>query len=104
MKEKQQLLQRQEILLKLRVDIFGVEEKTRQGNIISNAFWGFWPTDEERYINPKMEDELVVFKKKIASRFENREVPHNFEFPRIGSQLHQKLNYRYNFLEAQHSA
>lgn len=85
MKEKQQLLQRQEILQKLRYDIFGVEEKTKQGNIIANAFWGFWPTDEERYINPKMEDELVIFKKKIASRFETRDISTSFEFPRIGS-------------------
>ena len=85
MKEKQQLMQRQDILQKLRTDIFGVEEKTKHGNVISNAFWGFWPTNEERYINPKMEDELVVFKKKIGSRFDNREIALDFEFPRIGS-------------------
>lgn len=39
-----------------------------------------------------MEDELVVFKKKIASRFETRECPKNFEMPRFGSNLHQKLS------------
>lgn len=99
MKEKQQLLQRQEILQKLRNDIFGTEVKTKLGNIVANAFWGFWPTSEERYINPKMEDELVIFKKKIATRFESKEIAHDFEFPRIGSQLHQRLNYKYNFLE-----
>jgi hypothetical protein len=104
MKEKQQLLQRQEILQKLRFDIFGVEEKTKHGNIISNAFWGFWPTGEERYLNPKMEDELVIFKKKIAGRFESRDISTQFEFPRIGSQLHQKLNYQYNFLDSQNAA
>jgi hypothetical protein len=52
-------------LSQLRNDVFGKEEKTRAGNIICNAFWGFWPTDKERYINPKMEDELVFFKNKI---------------------------------------
>jgi hypothetical protein len=52
-------------LSQLREDIFGKEQKTRFGNIVCNAFWGFWPSNEERYINPKMEDELVVFKKKI---------------------------------------
>lgn len=98
MKEKQQLMQRQDILMKLRNDIFGVEEKTKQGNIVSNAFWGFWPTNEERYINPKMEDELVVFKKKIASRFENKDIAVDFEFPRIGSTFHQKLHNKYNFI------
>jgi hypothetical protein len=80
-----------EILQKLRNDIFGVETKTSKGNIIANAFWGFWPSNEERYINPKMEDELVVFKKKIASRFEKKDIKVNFEFPRIGSQFHQKI-------------
>ena len=52
--------------MQLRKDIFGLEEKSATGNIKCNAFWGFWPTDKERYINPKMEEELVVFKKKIA--------------------------------------
>ncbi len=58
-------MQRQDILNQLRKDIFGTEEKTAAGNIVCNAFWGFWPTDNERYVNPKMEDELVIFKKKI---------------------------------------
>jgi len=51
-----------------------------------------------------MEDELVVFKKKIASRFENREIARDFEFPRIGSSFHQKLHNKYNFIEAQEQA
>ena len=59
------LYQREEILSQLRNDVFSKEEKTRAGNIICNAFCGFWPTDKERYINPKMEDELVFFKNKI---------------------------------------
>lgn len=48
-----------------------------------------------------MEDELVVFKKKIAQRFENRDVPETFEFPRIGSNLHRKIQAQYNFIEQQ---
>ena len=51
--------------MQLRKDIFGREVKTEKGDIVCNAFWGFWPTDEERYVNPKMEVELVVFKNKI---------------------------------------
>ena len=98
-KMRQQLLQRAAILSQLREDIFGKEMKTRFGNIISNAFWGFWPTDEERYVNPKMEDELVVFKKKIKQRFENRDVPETFQFPRIGSSFHNKLQQQHNMID-----
>lgn len=35
-----------------------------------------------------MEDELVVFKKKIATRFEQRDIAADFELPRFGSALH----------------
>lgn len=72
----------------MRNDIFGVEEKTKKGNIVCNAFWGFWPTKDERYVNPKMEEELIVFKKKIATRFECKDIASDFEFPRIGSVFH----------------
>jgi hypothetical protein len=99
-KIRQQLLQRQNILAQLREDIFG-EEKTRFGNIICNAFWGFWPTDDERYINPKMEDELIVFKKKIKQRFENRDIAQNFQFPRIGTALHSQIQKKHSLLEEQ---
>jgi hypothetical protein len=58
-------MQREEILTQLRFNIFGQEEVTRSGHVVCNAFWGFWPTDNERYVNPKMEDELDIFKKKI---------------------------------------
>jgi len=81
----------------LRKDIFGLEEKSAHGNIKCNAFWGFWPTDKERYVNPKMEEELIVFKKKIAQRFENRDVPETFEFPRVGGSFHKQLQNKYNF-------
>mmetsp|Transcript_12210 Transcript_12210/g.18909 ORF Transcript_12210/g.18909 Transcript_12210/m.18909 type:complete len:80 (-) Transcript_12210:3533-3772(-) len=77
-----------DILEQLRHDIFGHEERTVQGNIVCNAFWGFWPTDNERYVNPKMEDELYIFKRKIKQRFEKRDVAETFTFPRIGSQHH----------------
>ena len=42
---REQLEQRTEILEQLRHSIFGKEVKTRFGNIVCNAFWGFWPTD-----------------------------------------------------------
>lgn len=38
-----------------------------------------------------MEDELVVFKKKISTRFETKQISATFEFPRIGSQLHSRI-------------
>lgn len=37
---------------------------------------------EDRYINPKMEEELRMFKKKILYRHENGEIPKSFTFPR----------------------
>jgi len=43
-----------------------------------------------------MEDELVVFKKKIKQRFENKEIDHEFQFPRIGTALHANLLKKYN--------
>ena len=61
---------------------------TRFGNVVCNAFWGFWPKDSERYVNPRMEDELIVFKKKIKQRFENRQIKTNFQFPRLGTREH----------------
>jgi hypothetical protein len=38
--------------------------------------------ESERYMNPKMEEELKAFKKKIAYRFENSQIPKDFTFPR----------------------
>ena len=38
--------------------------------------------NRDRYINPKMEQELVLFKKKIAYRFENSQIPKDYLFPR----------------------
>lgn len=43
-----------------------------------------------------MEDELVVFKKKIRERFEKRDIAHDFAFPRFGTQLHAKIDKTHN--------
>lgn len=34
-----------------------------------------------------MENELMIFKKKIAYRFDNREIPNTYEFPRYQTHL-----------------
>jgi len=39
--------------------------------------------DETRYVNPRMEEELKMFKEKIAIRHKNRQIPKDFKFPRI---------------------
>lgn len=93
-KERQQMMQRLDIIEQLRRDIFGKEETLNGGYIMSNAFWGFWPSKDERYINPKMEDELVLFRKKIEKRFEQKQISNNFEFPRMGSALHHSIRAR----------
>jgi hypothetical protein len=36
----------------------------------------------KRYVNPKMERELLIFKKKILHRNSNKEISDNFIFPR----------------------
>ena len=40
-------------------------------------------TDEKRYINPKMENELKIFKKKILYRYANKEISDNYTFRRV---------------------
>ena len=40
-------------------------------------------TDEKRYINPKMENELKIFKKKILYRYANKEISDGYTFPRV---------------------
>jgi hypothetical protein len=54
---------------------------TEDGYEICNTVLGRFISDSKRYINPKMENELKVFKKKIAYRFENREISDLYEFP-----------------------
>jgi hypothetical protein len=41
-----------------------------------------------------MEDELHLFRKKIEKRFEQKQISTNFEFPRIGSSLHNNIRAR----------
>jgi len=53
---------------------------TKDGYEICNAFPGRVISDAKRYINPKMENELKIFKKKIAARYANREII-NWAFP-----------------------
>ena len=36
----------------------------------------------KRYINPKMERELLIFKKKITARHEQKAIPNSYRFPR----------------------
>ena len=39
--------------------------------------------DNKRYINPKMENELKIFKKKILYRYANKEISDDYVFPRV---------------------
>lgn len=55
---------------------------TEDGFEVCNTVLGRYISDNKRYINPKMENELKVFKKKIAYRYENKEISDLFEFPR----------------------
>ena len=60
---------------------------TEDGYEICNTTLGKVISEAKRYINPKMENELKVFKKKIAYRFENKEIPDSFEFPKYQTHL-----------------
>ena len=56
---------------------------TSDGYEICNAFPGRVLPESKRYVNPKMENELKIFKKKIAGRFAAREIAEDFSFPRF---------------------
>ena len=58
---------------------------TKDGFEICNTTYGRFLSDKNRYINPKMENELKIFKKKISNRFANKEISNNFTFPRVPS-------------------
>lgn len=58
------------------------ERLTKEGFIIAFTHPSLAMFENERYINPKMEEELKVFKKKIAYRFENSQIPKDFVYPR----------------------
>ena len=45
-------------------------------------------SDAKRYINPKMENELKIFKKKILYRYANKEISDDFVFPRVSTANH----------------
>lgn len=47
------------------------EKKTKEGYIVSFTHPSLALFENDRYINPKMEEELKIFKKKIAYWFEN---------------------------------
>lgn len=47
---------------------------TDDGYEVCNTILGRVISDAKRYINPKMENELKIFKKKIAYRYENKEI------------------------------
>ena len=53
------------------------------GYEVCNTVPGRVLPDSKRYINPKMENELKVFKKKIMMRFEKKEISDSFTFPRV---------------------
>ena len=62
---------------------------TNDGYEICNAFHGRVISDSKRYINPKMENELKIFKKKIAARYAGREII-DFAFPRVKSPVNHE--------------
>lgn len=57
------------------------EKITAEGFIIAHTHPTAPAKDAERYLNPKMEQELKAFKKKIALRFEQAEIPKDYAFP-----------------------
>ena len=74
---------------------------TRDGYEVCNAFPGRIISDAKRYINPKMENELKIFKKKIAARFSAREIV-DWYFPyRSEEQIRQSSQKRMTSVESQ---
>lgn len=61
------------------------ERVTKEGNIIGSIYWtkNFVMEDDRRYINPRMEEELRLFKEKIAVRLKNGQIPKTYKFPRL---------------------
>jgi hypothetical protein len=64
------------------------EKLTKDGFIIGSIYWtkNYIMDDETRYINPRMEDELRLFKEKISIRHKNGQIPKDFKFPRTQPQ------------------
>jgi len=64
---------------------------TKDGYEICNAFPGRVLPESKRYVNPKMENELKIFKKKIAARYANRQII-EWSFPRL-KELEERPHY-----------
>jgi len=77
--EKQYFLEQQE----RGFDIEPRELKTEEGFIRAYTSLQWRIEEKDRYLNPKMELELVNFKKKIVYRHaENAQIPKDWAFPR----------------------
>lgn len=61
------------------------EKYTKDGFIIASIYWtkNLVLEDEQRYINPKIEQEPAQFKEKIAVRKKNGQILSNYTFPRL---------------------
>ena len=57
-----------------------MERRAANGNYVAYACG---PLRRPRYINERIEQELVEFKKEIEERFEKSEVNTNFRFPKF---------------------
>ena len=66
----------------------GVEKRTSKGNIIALACG---PLRKKRYINPKIEQELVEFKKEIEEKFAKSPL-RKFEMPLKKPENTDKIN------------
>lgn len=71
---------------KLQSDLSPDEKTTSQGYIIALACG---PLKKQRYINPKIEQELVDFKKEIEDKFQNSKLQ-TFVFPRVARAPNRK--------------
>ena len=59
-------------------EAFSVERRAANGNYVAYACG---PLRRPRYINERIEEELVDFKKEIEERFEKSDVNAKFKFP-----------------------
>jgi len=71
--------------------LFQGEERKANGYIPYHTSRRWQISEEERYVNPKMEDELETFKKKIALRFSQGQIPKEFAFPRTHTDAYYSI-------------
>lgn len=57
-----------------------MERKTANGNYVAYACG---PLKRPRYINERIEQELIEFKKEIEDRFQKSKVNSEFKYPRV---------------------